>query len=70
MGYLELLKESEQTTGDNQAPTSLSLPPAKPGYEVVAVWQYRRITIANGEEWIVKKRLDKPGWKSWPVKKG
>lgn len=36
---------------------------------VVAVWQYRRITIANGEEWIVGERLDKPGWKSWPVKK-
>ena len=66
MGYLELLEPIDQVSTESQ----VSLPEAKAGYQVVAVWDFGRIHLANGETWIVGKRLDKPGWKSWPVKKG
>ncbi len=68
MDYVALALEVEPTRTD----ASGVVPGFKcrPGYEVVAVWDFGRIHLPNGETWIVGKRLDKPGeWKSWPVKR-
>jgi len=67
MDYVGLALEVEPI--QPTLPIAPPLPPATPGYEVVAVWDFGRIHLANGETWIVGKRLDKPGWKSWQVKK-
>jgi len=67
MDYVSLALEVDPIQTD--VPKVVPGVECKPGYQVIAVWDFGRIHLANGETWIVGKRLDKPGWKSWQVKK-
>jgi hypothetical protein len=55
MGYLEMLVEVQPIRKKE----------AEPPCDETEIWDFRRVTLANGENWMEGTRLDKPGRKSW-----